>query len=202
MAKKLSGKLVEWDDARGFGFLRCGSARVLVHRREFSERRKAIEKGDRLRFLMGEDDKGRACARDIEHLGNGGALSLVAFLLCVLSLVLPVQALDRYTPNWLWVGGYFLVINVLTAVVYSWDKWKARNGGWRISEMQLHLCELLGGWPAAFLMQRLLRHKTSKLSFQVIFWLIVIGYQVAAFEVISGCALTRGAWDIIAGKLG
>lgn len=202
MAKKLSGKLVEWDDARGFGFLRCGSARVFVHRREFSERRKPIEEGDRLRFLMGEDEKGRKCARDIEHLGNGGALSFVALLFCVILLFLPVLALERYTPNWLWVGGSFLVINVFTAVVYIWDKWKARQGGWRISELQLHVCELLGGWPAAFLMQRLLRHKTSKWSFQLIFWLIVAGYQLASFEVISGGTLMRTVWSIFSGKSG
>jgi len=200
MGKKLSGKLVEWDDARGFGFLRCGSARVFVHRREFSERRKAIELGDRLRFRMGEDEKGRKCAREIEHLGNAGALSLVAFLFCVISLFLPVLALDRYTPNWLWVAAYFLVINVLTALLYTWDKWKARQGGWRISEMQLHLCELLGGWPAAFLMQRLLRHKTSKVGFQFVFWAIVLVYQVAAVEVISGGGLMRVARELFFGK--
>ena len=191
MAKKLSGKLVEWDDARGFGFLRCGSARVFVHRREFSERRKAIEMGDRLRFLMGEDVKGRKCAREIEHLGNGGALSFTAFVVCVLSLFLPAKALQLYAPSWLWVGGYFLGINVLTASIYFWDKRKARQGGWRIPEAHLHLCELAGGWPAAFLMQRLLRHKTSKQGFQFVFWLIVLGYQVAAFEAISGGALFR-----------
>lgn len=197
MAKKLSGKLVEWDDTRGFGFLRCGSARVFVHRREFSERRKAIEIGDRLRFLMGEDGQGRKCAREIEHLGNGGALTFEAFVFCVLSLFLPLKALQHYEPNWLWVGAYLLVINALTALAYIWDKRKARRGGWRISENQLHLGELLGGWPAAFLMQRLLRHKTTKRGYQFVFWLIVLGYQIAAFEVISRGALSRGIQKLL-----
>ena len=33
--------------------------------------------------------------------------------------------------------------------------------------MTLHTLELIGGWPAAFLAQRWLRHKCSKRSFQM-----------------------------------
>ena len=32
---------------------------------------------------------------------------------------------------------------------------------------------LLGGWPGAFLAQRYFRHKTQKVSFQIVSWLIV-----------------------------
>jgi len=49
----------------------------------------------------------------------------------------------------------------------------------------LHLLELLGGWPAALLSQRILRHKTSKMSYQIILWLLVSLYQFAAFDVIN-----------------
>jgi uncharacterized membrane protein YsdA (DUF1294 family) len=127
---------------------------------------------------------------------------LVAFLVCIVALFLPVLALDRLTPNWYLVGGYFFLINGLTGLMYVWDKWKARQGGWRISEMHLHLCELLGGWPAAFLMQRLLRHKSSKWGFQLVFWVIVFGYQILAFEVVSGGRLVRGAWEAVSGSRG
>jgi len=41
----------------------------------------------------------------------------------------------------------------------------------------LHLLELLGGWPGAFLAQRRLRHKCSKRRYQFVFWLIVLAYQ-------------------------
>jgi len=59
MAKRLAGTVVEWDDERGFGFLQSGSARVFLHRREFSDRRKKIELGDRIVFAMGTDAQGR-----------------------------------------------------------------------------------------------------------------------------------------------
>lgn len=44
----------------------------------------------------------------------------------------------------------------------------------RISERALHFFELLLGTPGAYLSQLLFRHKTRKLSFQVIFWLIIL----------------------------
>jgi uncharacterized membrane protein YsdA (DUF1294 family) len=37
----------------------------------------------------------------------------------------------------------------------------------------LHLFALAGGWPGALIAQRLLRHKTKKQSFQVVFWATV-----------------------------
>lgn len=33
---------------------------------------------------------------------------------------------------------------------------------------------LLGGWPGALLGQRQFRHKTKKLSFLIVFWLVVV----------------------------
>ncbi len=67
----------------------------------------------------------------------------------------------------------------LLAFVFYWnDKRKARNDAWRIPEKILHGAELLGGWPGALLAQQIFRHKTRKLSFQLVFWLIVLLHQV------------------------
>ena len=46
----------------------------------------------------------------------------------------------------------------------------------------MHLLEILGGWPGALLAQRRLRHKCCKGSYQVMFWLIVLAYQFAAYD--------------------
>ncbi|MEI6566387.1 MAG: hypothetical protein WCR20_06915 [Verrucomicrobiota bacterium] len=40
----------------------------------------------------------------------------------------------------------------------------------------------VSGWPGAFLTQRRLRHKCSKGSYQVVFWLIGLAYQFARFD--------------------
>jgi uncharacterized membrane protein YsdA (DUF1294 family) len=41
----------------------------------------------------------------------------------------------------------------------------------------LHFFELLGGWPGALLAQQCFRHKTRKVSFQLLFWMIVAAHQ-------------------------
>jgi uncharacterized membrane protein YsdA (DUF1294 family) len=51
--------------------------------------------------------------------------------------------------------------------------------------------ELLGGWPAAFLAQRYIRHKTKKLSYRITFWLIILFYQYVALDSLLGWKMTR-----------
>ena len=74
----------------------------------------------------------------------------------------------------LWSAGALLALNLITPWVYAADKKAARAGTWRVSENQLHLLSLLGGWPAAWLAQQRLRHKTSKVSFRVTYWITVL----------------------------
>lgn len=73
-----------------------------------------------------------------------------------------------------------LGLSVLTFVVYAWDKRQSARGGWRVPEQRLHLLSLLGGWPGALLAQAMIRHKTLKRRFRVVFWLTVIGHLVWA----------------------
>ncbi len=58
-------------------------------------------------------------------------------------------------------------------MLYRADKKAAISGKWRKPESGLHLVELLGGWPGAFIAQRIYRHKTKKKSYQMIFRSIV-----------------------------
>ena len=110
---------------------------------------------------------------------------LLAQLLLPTLIVLPAVALLRTGWDWHWFLGYALFVNLLTYGAYAWDKRRASSGGWRVAEFQLHLLELLGGWPAAWVAQGRLRHKNAKRSYQVVFWLIVIAYQAAALLALS-----------------
>ncbi|MGC5698706.1 DUF1294 domain-containing protein [Pseudomonas sp. NFXW11] len=69
-------------------------------------------------------------------------------------------------------------VSLLTFLLYWHDKRRARAQGQRTPENLLHALELAGGWPGALLAQQLLRHKTRKLSYQTLFWLIVALHQV------------------------
>jgi uncharacterized membrane protein YsdA (DUF1294 family) len=65
-------------------------------------------------------------------------------------------------------------VSVAAFACYWFDKSAAKNNRWRTPESTLHLLGLFGGWPGALLAQKLLRHKTRKLSFQIVFWATVL----------------------------
>ena len=61
---------------------------------------------------------------------------------------------------------YLIVINILTFAVYGIDKWKARQGSWRISEATLLMLAVIGGTIGALLGMQVWRHKTMHLKFK------------------------------------
>ena len=63
------------------------------------------------------------------------------------------------------VGGWYLAWSLITFFFFARDKRAARLHRMRQPEARLHLLELLGGFPGAFLAIVLLRHKSKKPSF-------------------------------------
>lgn len=80
------------------------------------------------------------------------------------------------------LAAYVFVLSWITYAAYASDKRKARKEAWRTPEMYLHLLELAGGWPGAWVAQRRLRHKCSKGSYLFEFWLIICLHQFVAFD--------------------
>ena len=76
------------------------------------------------------------------------------------------------------------VASLLAFGLYRYDKQQAKAGQWRTPEKILHGVELLGGWPGALVAQQIFRHKTRKLSYQLLFWLIVVVHQVVWVDVL------------------
>ena len=72
------------------------------------------------------------------------------------------------------IFGWYLFISLLTFVIYAKDKSAAEKGSWRIPENTLHFLALIGGWPGALLAQQVLRHKSKKQPFRVVFWITVL----------------------------
>lgn len=71
------------------------------------------------------------------------------------------------------VIGTYVAMSFLALALYAIDKGRARRNAWRISEATLHGVELLGGWPGAWIAQRLFRHKVQKASYTAAYWTIV-----------------------------
>lgn len=107
---------------------------------------------------------------------------MLSGLIVLALLALPMVAVQHRGLDLRLAAGYVVVIGALTYGMYAYDKRRAQAGDWRVPESTLHLLELAGGWPAAFLAQRWLRHKSSKASYQFTFWLIVVVYQFVAFD--------------------
>lgn len=194
-----SGRIIEWDAHKGFGFLHDGTHRIFIHSRDFAEHRKVPAAGDTVTFTVGEDFTGRTCAKQAVITSSTSRLLKKQWLALLLLLIAPALALHRLSLRFdaLLLIITAVLISVITYFVYWWDKHKARTGGWRTAEATLHLLELIGGWPGAFLAQRRLRHKSSKISFLVVFWFIVAAHQFIAIDYLLNWRLTQSALQLL-----
>lgn len=113
----------------------------------------------------------------------GRALAVLAALLALPVIGSLLWLKDGY---FVWFLLLYPAFSVLAFLAYWRDKRSAERNDWRTPEQSLHLLELLGGWPGAFLAQQVFRHKTRKLSFQVVFWAIVVLHQVFWIDWLSG----------------
>lgn len=93
-------------------------------------------------------------------------------LALILSILIGI-ALWHYTQiHPLWI--YLITLSLITFLFYGYDKYQSINQKSRIPEVVLHILALAGGTIGAFAGQLLFRHKTKKLSFRVVFIIIVI----------------------------
>ena len=80
---------------------------------------------------------------------------------------------------------YYLVgVNILTFLVYGIDKWKAKQGSWRISEATLLILAVIGGSIGALLGMKVWRHKTMHKKFKYGLPLILLA-QIALIALTS-----------------
>ena len=181
---RLQGRIVKWDDERGFGFISPaeGGGSVFVHISSFpgSKRRPGVNEA--VSYTVGLDSHGRPQARDVRFVvGSPGASPTrrspragvavpIAFSVSFFVVLVALVAAGQLEMIWL---AFYYSVSLITFGVYARDKKVAQSGGWRIRESTLHLLSLVGGWPGALLAQTLLRHKTRKPSFLFGYWFTV-----------------------------
>ena len=103
-----------------------------------------------------------------------GELLLISAMAVVWMAMLAWAVWAQRLP--LWAVGAALGLNLFTFVVYASDKSAAQRGMWRTKESHLHLLALAGGWPAAWLAQQMLRHKSQKTEFRAVYALTVVAH--------------------------
>jgi len=96
---------------------------------------------------------------------------------------------QSFDPGWLTRGHFIatVVMSVVAFVYFGIDKRRANLDKHRISERQLHLLSLFGGWPGAVIGQQKFRHKTIKMSFRVVLCTII-----ACHVAVSGWFIYHG----------
>ena len=178
---RFQGRISGWKDEQGFGFVvpNGGGQQAFVHVKAFKPGQKRPLGNELITYELAFDPMGRPQAEQIAFVERGrqkrptteqrvglhwfAALFMLALGGAVFMGKLPLKVL-----------GFYAAISALTFVVYAVDKSRAQNGGWRTSEATLHMLALMGGWPGAACAQRLLRHKSSKQAFQVVYLATVV----------------------------
>lgn len=182
------GRITKWNDEKGFGFITpsSGGNQVFVHIKALPRGVKRPQVGTEVTYETVNDGQGRTRAESVSFIG--GQLSLgpavKAFIASSLFLVFvaTIAAYDRLPFAVLWL---YLGMSVLSICLYALDKSAAKKGGQRTPENTLHTLSLFGGWPGAMYAQQLLRHKSSKTSFRVVFWLTMIINVTALIYLLS-----------------
>ena len=175
------GKITSWNDDKGFGFITPipGGKQVFVHIKAFKKQNRRPEINRLVTYTLSTDKQGRACAATaamaaaLGHEKDKTRFNGLSFLLAgsFLFIVATCTLLGKIP-----IIVFFLYIasGLASYMLYIKDKAAAKNDTWRTPENTLHFFSLIGGWPAALVAQKKLRHKTRKLSFRLVFLFTVM----------------------------
>ncbi len=84
----------------------------------------------------------------------------------------------------------YLLVSLITMIVYWRDKRAAERGRSRVRERTLHLLALFGGWPGALLAQQAFKHKRAKTGFMLLTYAIA-AIHFAIWGAVMYAALTN-----------
>ncbi|USE83460.1 DUF1294 domain-containing protein [Acinetobacter tibetensis] len=178
------GRLVEWFDDKGYGFIQpneTNKERVFLHIKDFARPGPRPIVGCALEYMVLLDGQGRFRAQQVTYLKASqtgqkpkakptppqkhSVMQLAGMAYFVVLAVLVIAGLLS--------GLVLLLICLMNAAsywFYAQDKEAAQLGGRRVPEQTLHVLAFLGGWPAAWLAQQKLRHKTQKQPFRKVYF--------------------------------
>lgn len=189
------GKIFNWKDKQGYGFVipNGGGDKAFVHIKSFVGSRKRPVDGDLISYETVRDNNGKFKATNIKYVGDSKAdskqiikrdnIDLILIFGLILFLIIAIENGEISNQ----IGYWYLVISVVTFLIYGKDKLAAKLSWWRTSEATLHLLSLIGGWPGAIVAHRFLKHKSIKKEFRTRFWLtVLINIVILFYLILSG----------------
>lgn len=194
------GRITDWNDRKGFGFVtpNGGGNRAFAHVKAFERLSKRPATGDLVSYELQQDERHRFNAVSIrfaiqqtrKDASADNPLPRKAISTLFLAGLIAGWAFSRIPSI---VPLFYGAMGGLTFLAYQIDKSAAMSNRWRTKESTLQFMSLLGGWPGALLAQGILRHKTRKSEFQLVFRATVVFNCVAlAWLLASGRAAAIG----------
>jgi cold shock CspA family protein len=119
---RFKGTIAEWNDDRGFGFIRPaeGGDRVFCHIKAFHERSKRPALNTTVTYELARDDRGRPQARQIRYSSTSR----------------PPVTRQALVPSSAQLT--LAIVGASAFFVYGWDKVSAEGGHWRTGSRAGH----------------------------------------------------------------
>ncbi|HEY2776019.1 MAG TPA: cold shock and DUF1294 domain-containing protein [Candidatus Binatia bacterium] len=174
-----TGRILKWNDERGFGFIlpEDGGQTVFVHISGFRSSGRRPKEGDAVYFRIDREDR-RTKAVDVRIKGlplpDTVTVAYAVGALWLIALIGFLFDVDQIG----WPVFLYLMMSVITFGFYYVDKKRAEARRWRITGTTLHVLEAVGGWPGALLAMAMLRHMTRKREHLTILSAIVVLHLV------------------------
>lgn len=181
------GRLVEWFDEQGYGFIQPNDLtkpKVFLHIKDFVRSGPRPIVGCALEYTVNFDERGRYRAQQVIYLkaaqvkassqsvstlpSTAAKRPLMQVWVMIYAGIILGLSLAKLLPAYSLM--FIICMNVLNYWLYAQDKEAAQLGHRRIPEQTLHVVSFLGGWPAAWYAQQKLRHKTQKQPFRQIYF--------------------------------
>jgi uncharacterized membrane protein YsdA (DUF1294 family)/cold shock CspA family protein len=178
------GKIIKWHDDKGYGFVRAtsDSKDAFLHISDIRRLNKKPEINELVSYELIKDDRGRFRATNIAYQTNSTTIRSIekpaslnsvflVFIFMFFSFVI-----ERTLRGFLPVTFTLILFgaNLMLFLYYYQDKTSAIKKAWRTPESTLHWLSLIGGWPSAYVAQKLFNHKHKKQSFVVTYRLTAL----------------------------
>lgn len=170
----MQGKIINYNSEKGYGFIvsKGYNENIFVHKSDISNAKELFQ-GQHVEFTLQQSKKGLSAVSVVAGAKQQSPYFIFGLFSALITLAIfsyfyiyePIKPLFSY----------LIAINVTTFLLYGYDKLIAGGEKLRVPEWNLHALALLGGSPAGLMAQKFFRHKTIKGSFQLVYWLIVLG---------------------------
>ena len=77
---------------------------------------------------------------------------------------------------------YLIIMNLLSGILFAYDKHAAIKNHRRIPERTLHILEIAGGVFSVFLLMYIIHHKNRKFRYYGVTWVVLMGWVIILYS--------------------